>query len=44
MPRGENLPRFGEKADQMKRNARLIRERNARRAQLSEKEQRQADA
>lgn len=41
MPRGERLPRFGEKADQMRRNARIIRERNERRAR--EAQQRQAD-
>jgi hypothetical protein len=43
MPRGDNLPRFGEKADQMRRRARQIRERNAQRAQLAEPEKRQAD-
>lgn len=42
MPRGENLPRFGEKADQMKRNARRIRERNEQRAR--DQQRQQADA
>lgn len=40
MSRGENLPRFGEKADEMRRRAAAIRKRNRER----EAEQRQADA
>lgn len=41
MPRGENLPRFGEKADEMRRRAAAIRKRNREREQA---QQRQADA
>lgn len=38
MARGENLPRFGVKAEDMKRRARLIRERNARREREAEQQ------
>lgn len=43
MPRGDNLPRFGEKAEQMRRRARQIRERNEQRTREAQ-QQRQADA
>lgn len=43
MPRGERLPRFGEKADELRRKAAAIRKRNAARLREAE-QQRQADA
>ena len=43
MPRGDNLPRFGAKADDMRRRAAVIRKRNEQRAREAE-QQRQADA